>query len=433
VLLSRRSLLATFAALACPAAGCTAAGGTGTPVSGAGSGAVGPLSWFASSITQGKSDLTWTLRDAFERFEPKISVEWIPLPPSTDSMRSTLEAVLYAGSSEPDVFLGDVIWPAEFGAKHYALALDASLGRGFFNRFPAEVVKSAQYGNHVYAAPLYSEQGLLYYRRDILARNGIAPPTTWEQLVAASERLKAAGETTYQFAWQGAPYEGLTCNWIEYLADKLGPVDDPQSYVEQMGSAGALAALTFMQELITSGVSPPDVTSWQEFESIQAFTSGQAAFLRGWNSSWHTIFPADTLADKQAKVGIAPLPRFADTPGSPAGGGFSAVGGWSMYVNPRAAHRDAALAFISWMTDVSAQRILATQGGLIPANQNVRLDPRIGAGSPIEVARKARLVVRPANTPDYPAVTKAIYQNIHQALTRQKTPADSLTESFGLV
>lgn len=428
------------------AAACLAAGGDTTRLAAkaartgeaakavTGTAAEQPLSWFASSITQGNSDLLWTLRDAFERAEPALQVEVIPLPPSTDSMRATLETVLHARASQPDVFLGDVIWPAEFGQRGDAAALDELLGRGFFDRFPPEIVRSGSYQGHVYAAPFYTEQGLLYYRKDILARNGIAPPATWDQLAAACKRLKDSGEATYQFGWQGSPYEGLTCNWVEYLADKFGPAADSRVFAAQLGTAKAVEALTFMRDLVAPGsgatvdvpVSPADVLGWQELQSIEAMTAGQIAFLRAWNSSWDTIFPDDPPAARAAKIGVAPLPRFADTPGGPADPGFSTAGGWSLYVNPRSAERAAARGFVSWMTDVSAQRILVTQGGLAPADNAVRNDPRIDAPPPLDVARRARIAARPSGDPDYPHITKAVYQNVHLALAGDRTPEEAL-------
>lgn len=419
-------MLLSVLALACSAVGCDVADRAATGAGpAAGTLAQQPLSWFASSITQGNSDLLWTLRDAFERAEPELSVEVIPLPPSTDSMRSTLEAVLHAGASQPDVFLGDVIWPAEFGNRGDALALDELLGRPFFDRFPKEVVRSTQYQGHCYAAPFYSEQGLLYYRKDILDRHGMAPPATWEELVAACEQLKAAGEKTYQFGWQGAAYEGLTCNWVEYLADKLGPAADSRVFTDQLGTPQAVEALTFMRGLIR-GVSPSDVLGWQELQSIEAMTAGQIVFLRAWNSSWATLFPGQSPEAKSARLGVAPLPRFSGTPGGRSSAGFSTAGGWSLYVNPRSSNLAAARSFVSWMTDVSAQRILVTQGGLVPANQQVRSDPGIVAPRPLDVARRVRIAARPASDPHYQTVTKAVYQNIHQALAGEQTPEESL-------
>jgi multiple sugar transport system substrate-binding protein len=412
------------------AAGCSARSDEGAPAGGRP--ATGPLVWFSGEITQGANDLRWAMRDAFERAEPGINVNVVSGPQSTDSMRDTMVSVLGPGAAEPnsdrvDVYLGDVIWPAQFGASGYALALDQpqTLGRAYFDRFAPELVTASQYQGHMYAAPFYTEQGLLYYRADILSRNGIAPPATWEDLVSAAQALKTAGESTYQFAWQGADYEGLTCNWIEYLADALGK-SDPAADRRDLTSDASVNALTFMQELINGGTSPFAVTEWQEVQSIDAFSGGQAAFLRGWNSSWSTLLPDETPAAKNAKVGIVPLPRFRDTPGGSSAAGFSTAGGWSVFVNPRTDKLGASLAFVRWLTDVQAQRLLLTQGALEPAVTAVENDPAADAVPTLAAARRARLAVRPANDPAYPQVTQALHTSIHDVLTGKNSPPAAL-------
>lgn len=431
--LTRRALLSLLAAAPLPglAAGCAA--GPAEPAPAGGQPATGPVAWFAGEITEGVNDLRWGMRDAFERAEPGISVNVVSGPQSTDSMRDTLVSVLGSrpaelNSDRVDVYLGDVIWPVQFGAGGYALPLDGpdALGRQYFDRYPPELVTASQYQGHIYAAPFYTEQGLLYYRADILRRHGIAPPATWEDLVSAVQALKAAGEQTYQFAWQGADYEGLTCNWIEYLAGALGK-RDPAADPRDLTSDASISALAFMQELINGGTSPAAVTEWQEVKSIEAFTAGKAAFLRGWNSSWRTLFPDETAAAKSAKVGVAPLPRFRDAPGGSSAAGFGTAGGWSALVNPGTLKLEASLAFVRWLTSAQAQRILLTQGALDPAVAAVQHDPAAGAVPTLAAARHGRLAMRPANTPAYPAVTQALHSNIYQVLIGRKSPPAALS------
>lgn len=429
--LSRRTLLRVLSAAAIPAvAGGCSAGSATAPLDTAS--APGPLVWFAGEITQGANDLRWAMRDAFERFEPGIAVNVVSGPQSTDSMRLTMTSVLSPGAVEPDadrpdVYLGDVIWPAQFGAGGYALALDdpQALGPGYFSRFPRVLVQASSYQGHTYAAPFYTEQGLLYYRKDLLARHGIAPPATWEELKAAVLALKAAGEGTYQFAWQGAEYEGLTCNWIEYLADALGR-PDPVSSPADLASSAAVDALAFMQDLIASGVSPGDVRKWQEVQSIDAFSGGQAAFLRGWNSSWNTILPGTTPDEKRSMVGVAPLPGFARHPGGPSGVGYSTAGGWSVFVNPRTDKLGASLDFVRWLTDEQAQRMLLTQGGLAPSVTSVQNDAKAGVSPPLIAARHTSLAIRPSNTPAYPSVTEILFNSVHSVLAGRHTPQNAL-------
>ena len=42
---------------------------------------------------------------------------------------------------------------------------------------------------------------------------------------------------------------------------------------------------------------------------------------------------------------------------------------------------------------------------------------------------KSRLVIRPSDRPAYPDVSKAIYVNIHRALTGEATPEQALADA----
>jgi multiple sugar transport system substrate-binding protein len=44
-------------------------------------------------------------------------------------------------------------------------------------------------------------------------------------------------------------------------------------------------------------------------------------------------------------------------------------------------------------------------------------------------AEGPKLVTRPSNTPVYPKVSKAVYVNIHRALTGEATPEQALADS----
>ncbi|CAH0338577.1 extracellular solute-binding protein [Rhizobium sp. CECT 9324] len=54
----------------------------------------------------------------------------------------------------------------------------------------------------------------IYYRKDIFAEQGITPPKTWAELLAASEKLKAAGITPFTI---GTKALWPTGGWFDYL------------------------------------------------------------------------------------------------------------------------------------------------------------------------------------------------------------------------
>jgi multiple sugar transport system substrate-binding protein len=386
----------------------------------------GTIEWLASSITQATIDPRQPLIDAFERAYPSIKVDLVTAPPSTDTERKTMISELSGGSATPDVYLGDVVWPYEFGHTGIALPLDHYLPASFWKRFrsaspsqPADsLVQAASYHGDTYAVPFFVDEGFLYYREDLLKQAGLPPPTTWEQLTAESNVLKSKG-LAYQFVWQGDNYEGLTCDWTEFLADASGGPRAGAVPAAGLDSPQALRALSFLRSLITDGISPPKTTTFEEHEANDAFDSGHAAFLRGWDASYTTAMSPGSVVADPSKVGVEPPPTFQGQQGP----GWSVIGGWDLYINPHTRNLRADLTFITWMTGAAAQRILATQYGEIPANAAVAQDPAVRRSNPVlRAAARTRLVSRPSSTIDYQKITEAIHAGIHSALPSQSSP-----------
>jgi multiple sugar transport system substrate-binding protein len=399
-------VLALWAAAACGPAGPPAARTTGTTT----------ITWYASSIDLRQNDFRRILVDAFESAHPEIRVDITSGPTDTDVNRAKLVDLLRSGAGAPDVYLGDVIWPAEFGQDNLAMPLDDVFGPDFWKRFEPTLLAAATYRGKVYAAPLFADQGMLFWRTDLFP----TPPRTWEELVTDADQARRQGRVTYGYLWQGAAYEGLTCDWTEVLADAGGSALDASYSRSELGSPAALRALRFLQGLVVNGTSPAEVARFEEPDATQLFVSGQAAFLRGWNETLGRMTtPGDSAV--YGKVGVAPLPTFAGQ----SGPGYSTVGGWDLYVNPRTQHLDAVRTFLDWMTDLQAQRILGRLAQ-IPTNVRVRAEQAV-AGNPAVVAGlQARPVARPANTPAYPSVSAIIYQEINAAISGRQSPEAAL-------
>lgn len=396
----------------------------------------GTIVWLANPTAQtATNDSRRVLADAFEQAYPSITVELRDGPTNTDSMRQQLEGYLSSGQSTPDVYDGDVIWPYEFASRGYALPLSDYLPRSFWTKTfgpptsggAASMVGDMTYQGVIYGVPEFLDEGFLYYRKDLLKEAGIAaPPRTWEQLAADSITLKKH-DLANQFVWQGDNYEGLTCDWLEFLADALGGLPGQGSLARVLASLPAdltsrqaLYALSFLHRLVADGISPANVDTYQELTADNAFDSGHAAFLRGWDSSYsNAISLASTLHPSQ--VGVELPPTFQGQRGP----GWSALGGWGLFINPHTKNLTAALTFIKWMAGPQAQWILATQYSEIPANIHVRDDPAVRARNPvIDVAATDKQVVsRPAAEADYPLISQAIHACVNAALPSASSKA----------
>jgi multiple sugar transport system substrate-binding protein len=411
---------------ACGSSGSSSASGGSTPAAGStsseGSTTSGSIVWSASPLSgTGANDARTVLINAFEKQYPGIKVTLTSAPTDTDTNRATLATQIAGGSTTPDVFMGDVIWPAQFGAHQLAVPLSQYLPKSYFDKFATGLVAGATYKGAVYGSPLFEDQGFLYYRKDLLSKDGLPVPTTWEQLESDAKAVLAKGQTKYGFVWEGDAYEGLTCNFMEYLTDAGGTATNGAFTSATLNSAAALKAVTFMRSLITSGVSPAAVSTMQEPQAMNTFASGDSVFLRNWDYAYEdAITPSDGGKLTASQVGVVPLPTFSgqSTPG------YSNIGGWNMYVNPHSKHLGADLTFIQWLSGSTAQDILSQKYGFISTVSAVRSSPSVIGSNPVfAVVPMTKLVPRPAGTPNYPALSTAIYTNVNAALAGSSSPA----------
>ena len=396
-----------------------AAGGSSSAAGGATQSATGSATsativWSASPIaTNSFGDTRTTLITAFEKQYPNIHVNLTSAPTNTDTNRATLATEISGGSATPDVFMGDVIWPAQFGAHQLAVPLSDYLPASYWAQFAPGLVAGASYKGKVYGSPMFEDQGFMYYRKDLLAKEGMSPPTTWEQLESEAKTLVSKNLVKYGFVWQGASYEGLTCNFMEYLASAGGTATNSGYTTATLDSPAAIKAVTFMRSLVTSGVTPAAITTFQEAQAMNTFAAGNSAFLRNWDYAYSEATSPATSKLTAAQVGVEPMPAFAGQP-TP---GYSNIGGWNLYINPHSKNVNADLTFIKWMASPTAQGILATKYSEIPTTTAVRNSPSVIALNPVlAIVGKTKLVPRPAGTPNYPALSTAIYTNVNAAL-----------------
>jgi multiple sugar transport system substrate-binding protein len=404
--------------------GSSGGGGGGATTSASGSATSGKIVWSASPIAgAGATDTRTVLINAFEQKYPNIHVTLTSAPTNTDTNRATLATEISGGSATPDVFMGDVIWPAQFGAHQLAVPLSDYLPKSYFDQFAPGLVTGASYKGKVYGSPLFEDQGFMYYRKDLLAKAGLQPPTTWEQLESEAKTLVSKKLVKYGFVFQGASYEGLTCNFMEYLTSAGGTATNGDFTKATLDSPAAIKAATFMRSLITSGATPAAVSTFQEAQAMSIFAGGDSAFLRNWDYAYSNATTPATGKLTAAQVGVEPMPAFAGQ----ATPGYSNIGGWNMYINPHSKNINVDLTFIKWLASDQAQTILATKYSEIPTTNSVRNSPAVKNVNPVlAIISKTKLVPRPAGTPNYPALSTAIYTNVNAVLAGSQSPAAAM-------
>ena len=166
------------------------------------------------------------------------------------------------------------------------------------SKYIAAPLETVHYAGKYWGVPETSDAAFIYYRTD---KGGGTPPATWQQVYADA---KPQGGIVYQ----GAPYEGLTCDYLELAFAAGGTVLNDDGKKSTINSPQNIKALQLMVDGIKDGSAPKAVTTYMEPETDQAWTSGKYAYMRNWTYA----YAADNKSPSKVKgkYKVAPLPTF---------------------------------------------------------------------------------------------------------------------------
>ena len=373
----------------------------------------------------GRSDPVPGLLARFEARHPGVRVRSEVLPWNADEQHQFLAINLEGGRPGFDVMMLDVIWVPEFARAGWLLDLTSWVPPAERASHFRAALEAGERGGRLWAMPWFTNVGVLYYRADLLARHGLRPPDTWEELVAQVRRIRAAegGAALDGFLWQGKQYEGLVVNALEALwangTTVLG--DDGRVFPDE---ARAVEALGFLRELVVSGISPPWVSAADEELSRRPFGQGRAIFLRSWPYAMDLFEQADSAV--RGRVGIAPLPRHRH-----GARGAGSTGGAHLGVQRHTAHPEAAAALVRFLASAEAQRELAAAAALNPTHERLYEDPELVRTRPYlpglrELLRQAR--PRPV-TPAYLVISSTLQPELSAVLVGTATPRQAVDRS----
>jgi trehalose/maltose transport system substrate-binding protein len=308
----------------------------------------------------------------FERQNPGVKIVSEIGPQSSTQFHDLLTQKLRNRDTRLDVFIMDVVWPAEFASAGWALPLDRYFTSVEREKFLQAPIAANQYRGQIFGVPLFIDAGLLYYRRDLLAKHKLAPPRTWPELVETAKTVLAAERDSnlVGFSGQFKQYEGLVCNMMEYILSNGGALWDDKRRVSALDETAAKTAVRFVRDRIIGEISHRGVLAYEEPESLALFTQGQAIFHRNWPYAGSVANDAAT-SKIAGKVGMTPLPGFS------VGKGVAALGGWQIGISRYSQKPDLAWRFAAFMTGAEIQKRIALATGRAPTRLALYEDPEI--------------------------------------------------------
>ena len=239
---------------------------------------------------QGK-DTTGSAKALIKDFNAKFGAQGYKatlteFPASADQQRTQFIQRQQAKSDDCDVFSSDVIWTAEFASQKWLYDLTPYV-QAQKSKYIAAPLETVHYAGKYWGVPETSDAAFIYYRTD---KGGGAPPATWQQVYS---KAKAQGGLVYQ----GAPYEGLTCDYLELAFAAGGTVLNAGGDKSTINSPQNIKALQLMVDGIKNGSAPKAVTTYMEPETDQAWTSGRYGYMRNWTYA----YAADNKSPQQGR------------------------------------------------------------------------------------------------------------------------------------
>ncbi|MCZ4607070.1 ABC transporter substrate-binding protein [Streptomyces sp. Lzd4kr] len=361
-------------------------------------------------------DLTGYLGSVLEgwnRTHPGEKVTLVELPDSADETHAQMTTDLRGGDrSRFDILNIDVSWTSEFAAHGWIRPL--ARDRFPLDTFLPPVVDTATYDGQLYAVPYVTNAGLLLYRKDILAKEGLDPPRTWAELEKQAKTV-APKYGLDGYAGQFLPYEGLTVNAAEAVYSAGGSILGDEGERVTVNSMAARDGIDFLARGVREGWIPKKALTYKEEESKQAFQDGRLLFLRNWPYAYVGASAAGSPV--AGKIGAVPLP-------GPDGAGTSVLGGSNLAVSTHARHPDSAARLLAYLTSERVQRQVLTRGALPPVRADLYEDPALVREFPYlpTLRESVRTAAPRPKSPRYDQVSLVVQAIVHDAMTGRETP-----------
>ncbi len=247
-------------------------------------------------------------------------------------------AVAAAGRDLPDAFDLDGPLVARFVAAGLLGEIGGVFSTEELEDFLPTIRAQGTIDGRLYALGNFDSALVLYYDRELLERAGVTVAEdgrgwTWEEFVAACERVKASGVEPVALHMNESADEWFTYAFSPVVWSGGGALIDAEARrVEGVLASGRnVRSLKRWQELFAKGFAATDPVEPDPF--------GQGKTAMDWSGHWMAW---SHLRTKGARLGAMPLPMME--------GPAAACGSWCWAIAAQTKKREVAEAWLRWVT-----------------------------------------------------------------------------------
>jgi multiple sugar transport system substrate-binding protein len=287
-------------------------------------------------------------------------------------------ATAIAGGQAPDALSLDLIYNPAFAAAGQLEDLsDWAKALPYFNSLSPSHVKLGTYDGKVYGMPLSVETSIFAWNKDLYKKAGLDPekaPTTWDEITANAEKIRALGGDTYGFYFSGGGCGGCMIFTFTPLVWGAGAdILSEDSKTATLDTPQMRKAIEIYRNLVAKDTVPAGSQS-DNGANFLSFTNGKI----GQQSLG--AFAIGTLVTQHPEInfGVTLIP-------SVDGKTSSFAGGDNFVVTKGTPKLESVKKFLEYTYSLEGQKILAKYGSLPTrgdiANEVLEgLDPRLKVG-----------------------------------------------------
>ncbi len=330
------------------------------------------------------------------------------LPSDADGQREQLVRRLAAKDDSMDLIGLDVTWTAEFAEANWIREITGADKEAAIKDTLQPTIDTAMWKDKLYGIPKHTNVQLLWYRKSLVPE----PPKTWDDVLAASKKLKAEGKP-YVIGLTAAQYEGYVVGFNTILASLGGTLVNEDSTKVTVDDK-TVKALEILENLANGGLASKSLSNSQEPEVFAQMQNDEAAFI----VNWPYVLSAMKGANEEIAndLGFTLLPEFA--PGEPA---RATLGGMNWAISSYSKHPKETFDAAMCLRDPEAQLDVAIDSGEPPVNPKVYENPEFR-----EVYPMYEVMLKELETA-VPRPITPLYQNVSTIVSTTLSPPSSIS------
>jgi len=263
---------------------------------------IGMVPAYSQAVTLDFWDMAWAGADyvttaeaqvaKFNAENPDIQVTYRNIPWS--NWYETFVTALASGSA-PDVSTGGGFQAVALYGQGEILPVDdviAEIG----DDFVPGTLDAMKYDGVSVAVPWATSTRVLFYRKDILEKAGVAVPTTFEEFRAAAKAV--TGNGVYGLVSSG---DAGGMHWIPYVTLANGGGLFNEDGTAGLTSEASMTGLGILAGIVADGSLNPASVGYVNNDAIGSFGRGEAAFLLS-----GALMPSQVPPEAAALIGVVP-------------------------------------------------------------------------------------------------------------------------------